>query len=105
MILNLILFIILIINDTDANLASSTLVAAGKNPNDALGIVVSYSLRVKLNCGALGGELVADLPFKLLHPAPGAAVKARPDAGYTGGEDLEFEDFARLRRGQSVDQA
>lgn len=36
--------------------------------------------------------------------SPGAAVKARPDAGYTGGEDLEFEDFARLRRGQSVDQ-
>ncbi|XP_050692024.1 arrestin homolog [Eriocheir sinensis] len=92
------------LKDTDANLASSTLVAVGKNPNDALGIVVSYSLRVKLNCGALGGELVADLPFKLLHPAPGAAVKARPDAGYTGGEDLEFEDFARLRRGQSVDQ-
>ncbi|KAK8403998.1 hypothetical protein O3P69_000213 [Scylla paramamosain] len=93
------------LKDTDANLASSTLVAAGKNPNDALGIVVSYSLRVKLNCGAIGGELVADLPFKLLHPAPGAAVKARPDASYTGGEDLEFEDFARLRRGQSVDQA
>lgn len=36
--------------------------------------------------------------------SPGAAIKARPDAGYTGGEDLEFEDFARLRRGQSVDQ-
>ncbi|KAK3866634.1 hypothetical protein Pcinc_027836 [Petrolisthes cinctipes] len=92
------------LKDTDANLASSTLVAAGKNVNDAGGIVVSYSLRVKLNCGALGGELVADLPFKLMHPAPGVAIKAKADANYTGGEDLEFEDFARLRRGQSVDQ-
>lgn len=91
------------LKDTDANLASSTLVAAGKNVNDSLGIVVSYSLRVKLNCGALGGELVADLPFKLMHPAPGVVMKAKPEA-YTGGEDLEFEDFARLRRGQSVDQ-
>lgn len=34
----------------------------------------------------------------------GAAVKAKGEANYTGGEDLEFEDFARLRRGQSVDQ-
>jgi len=88
------------LKDTDANLASSTLVAAGKNVNDSLGIVVSYSLRVKLNCGALGGELVADLPFKLMHPAPGTVIQAKPGSG----EDLEFEDFARLRRGQSVDQ-
>lgn len=57
--------------DSDANLASSTLVAVGQNPNDALGIVISYSVRVSLNCGALGGELVADLPFKLVHPSPG----------------------------------
>jgi arrestin-2 len=57
--------------DDDVNLASSTLVAEGKSPSDALGIVISYSLRVKLNCGTLGGELVTDVPFKLLHPAPG----------------------------------
>lgn len=53
------------------NLASSTLVAEGKAPNEAMGIVISYSLRVKLNCGTLGGELQTDVPFKLLHPAPG----------------------------------
>ena len=47
------------------------MVSAGQNPNDALGIVISYSVRVALNCGALGGELVADLPFKLVHPSPG----------------------------------
>ncbi|MCL4138077.1 UNVERIFIED_CONTAM: hypothetical protein GTU68_009974, partial [Idotea baltica] len=59
------------LKDGDVNLASSTLVGVGKNPNDALGIIVSYSVRVRLNCGAIGGELVADLPFKLLHPVPG----------------------------------
>jgi hypothetical protein len=51
-------------------LASSTLVP-GNSGNDALGFVVSYSLRVKLNLGTLGGELQADLPFKLVHPGPG----------------------------------
>merc|ERR1712198_187188 len=93
------------LKDTDANLASSTIVAAGKSVNDANGIIVSYTMRVKINCGAIGGDLVADLPFKLLHPTPGAGpTTARGDSGYTGGDDLEFEDFARLRRGQSVDQ-
>lgn len=53
------------------NLASSTLVAEGKCPAEAMGIVISYSVRVKANCGTLGGELVTDVPFKLLHPAPG----------------------------------
>lgn len=47
------------------------MVPASGNPNDALGFVVSYSLRVKLNLGTLGGELQADLPFKLVHPGPG----------------------------------
>lgn len=53
------------------NLASSTMVADGKTPSDAMGIVISYSIRVKLNCGTLGGELVTDVPFKLMHPTPG----------------------------------
>lgn len=56
------------------NLASSTLVCEGKCPADAIGIVVSYSVRVKLNCGTLGGELVTDVPFKLLHPAEGMNI-------------------------------
>jgi len=95
------------LKDTDANLASSTVVAAGKNANDAGGIIVSYSMRVKASCGAMGGDLVADLPFKVMHPVPGSAAATKGARGdnYTGGEDLEFEDFARLRRGQSVDQA
>ncbi|XP_071523343.1 arrestin homolog [Panulirus ornatus] len=86
--------------DQDANLASSTLVAAGKNVNDALGIIVSYSLRVKLNCGAIGGELTADLPFKLMHPDP--STQRAPLRKTQSSDNLEFEEFARLRRGQSV---
>ncbi|KAK8394315.1 hypothetical protein O3P69_006484 [Scylla paramamosain] len=58
------------VKDQEANLASSTVVATGKNVNDALGIIVSYSFTVKLICGAIGGELTADLPFKLMHPGP-----------------------------------
>jgi len=61
----------LVSQDEDVNLASSTLVQEGKAPNEAMGIVISYSVRVKLNCGTLGGELVTDVPFKLLHPAVG----------------------------------
>ncbi|KAB7500467.1 Arrestin-like protein [Armadillidium nasatum] len=89
------------LKDTDVNLASSTLLGVGKNPNDALGIVVSYSVRVRLNCGAIGGELIADLPFKLMHPAPaGITFKGREGENE---DNIVFEDFARLRRGMSVD--
>ncbi|XP_063596180.1 arrestin homolog [Penaeus indicus] len=88
------------IKDQDANLASSTVVAAGKNINDALGVIVSYSVRVKLNCGAIGGELTADLPFKLMHPDPSATKTTIRKMQST--DNFEFEDFARLRRGQSV---
>ncbi|XP_045599370.1 arrestin homolog [Procambarus clarkii] len=83
------------VKDSDVNLAPSTLMREGTNPNDALGIVVSYSVRVRLNCGALGGELVADLPFKLMHPGQGSTKNENGD--------IVFEDFARLRRGVSVD--
>jgi hypothetical protein len=57
--------------DDDVNLASSTMVPEGKAPNENMGIVISYSVRVKLNCGTLGGELVTDVPLKLMHPAVG----------------------------------
>lgn len=40
-----------------------------------MGIIISYSVRVKLNCGTLGGELVTDVPFKLMHPAPSMSLK------------------------------
>lgn len=101
------------LKDDDVNLASSTLVPEGKCPIDAIGIVISYSLRVKLNCGTLGGELVTDVPFKLLNPAPGSIEKERARAlkktrsieksryenSYTNDDDdnIIFEDFARFR--------
>lgn len=62
------------LKDEDVNLASSTLIGDGKSPSDAMGIVISYSIRIKVNCGTLGGELVTDVPFKLMHPAPGNLI-------------------------------
>ncbi|XP_066249406.1 arrestin homolog [Euwallacea similis] len=97
------------LRDDDVNLASSTLVPEGKCPVDAIGIVISYSLRVKLNCGTLGGELVTDVPFKLLNPAPGSMDRERAlalkktksieRARYDNDDDdnIVFEDFARFR--------
>ncbi|XP_076639649.1 arrestin 2 [Colletes latitarsis] len=101
------------LKDDDVNLASSTMVAEGKAPNEAMGIVISYSLRVKLNCGTLGGELVTDVPLKLMHPAPGVAEKEKAtlkknksvdrtryeNSCYSNDDDdnIVFEDFARLR--------
>ncbi|XP_050693776.1 arrestin homolog [Eriocheir sinensis] len=87
------------VKDQDANLASSTVAAAGKNVNDALGIIVSYSLRVKLNCGAISGELTADLPFKLMHPD---ATAQKPALRKLQSTDMDIEEFSRLRRGESV---
>jgi arrestin-2 len=64
------------LRDDDVNLASSTLGAEGKTSAESMGIVISYSVRVKLNCGTLGGELQTDVPFKLLNPAPGKLIKS-----------------------------
>lgn len=101
------------LKDEDVNLASSTMIGEGKCPSDAMGIVISYSLRVKLSCGTLGGELVTDVPFKLMHPAPGTIERERVNAmkkmksierhryensHYADDDDnIVFEDFARLR--------
>lgn len=63
--------------EDDVNLASSTMGSEGKTTVESLGIVISYSLRVKLNCGTLGGELQTDVPFKLMNPAPGKLEKRR----------------------------
>lgn len=101
------------LKDEDVNLASSTLISEGKSHSDAMGIIISYSLRVKLNCGTLGGELQTDVPFKLLTPAPGTIDRERVNAlkkmksierhryensHYADDDDnIVFEDFARLR--------
>jgi len=53
----------------ESNLASSSLADSG-NSNDLLGVVVSYSVKVRLVLSGMGGELETDLPFKLVHPKP-----------------------------------
>ncbi|XP_065221088.1 beta-arrestin-2 isoform X2 [Planococcus citri] len=53
----------------DTNLASSTIITDGI-PKENLGIVVQYKVKVKLCLGPLGGDLVAELPFTLMHPKP-----------------------------------
>lgn len=53
----------------ESNLASSSLSETGNN-NDLLGVIVSYSVKVKVLLGGMGGELETDLPFKLVHPRP-----------------------------------
>lgn len=55
----------------DTNLASSTLIS---NPaqRESLGIIVHYKVKVKLMISGplLGNDLVAELPFTLMHPKP-----------------------------------
>ena len=63
----------------ETNLASSSLVDTG-NVNDLLGVIVSYSIKVKLMLGGMGGELETDLPFKLVHPHPDSEESIRLDS-------------------------
>ncbi len=93
--------------DEDAHLASSTLTS--DSSTGATGFVVSYMARVKLHLGSMGGDLVGDVPFKLMHPAPGSTSNVgksgrqatekgqRYEANYDDDENIVFEDFARLR--------
>ncbi|XP_055628624.1 beta-arrestin-1 isoform X2 [Toxorhynchites rutilus septentrionalis] len=63
----------------DTNLASSTMsrnMVDGKyriadpSQRENLGIIVQYKVKVKLCITPLGGDLVAELPFILMHPKP-----------------------------------
>ena len=45
------------------------------DPNDLLGVIVSYSVKVTLRLSGMGGELEVDLPFKLNHPKPGILIE------------------------------
>lgn len=103
----------------DTNLASSTLVA-DTSQRENLGIIVQYKVKVKLCLGALGGDLVAELPFILMHPKPEEEILPPPTPSRCASEDVRnnvpddtnliqldtddnhdddiiFEDFARLR--------
>lgn len=107
----------------DTNLASSTIITDPAQKEN-LGIIVQYKVKVKLCLGPLGGDLVAELPFILMHPkpeepspirvvseakAPGPApldtnlIELDTDAvASLDDDDIIFEDFARLRlRGET----
>ncbi|XP_066907083.1 beta-arrestin-1 isoform X7 [Halyomorpha halys] len=97
---------------------------ADPSQRENLGIIVQYKVKVKLCLGALGGDLVAELPFILMHPKPEEESSLQPteadaaqeenapmvvdtnliqldtDDNFVGGDaddDIIFEDFARLR--------
>ena len=62
-------FVFLQVRD-ETNLASSSVAETG-DANDLLGVIVSYSIKVKIILSGMGGELEVDLPFKLMAPRPG----------------------------------
>jgi len=63
---------------SDTQLASSTLLA-DENSRDIFGMVISYTVKVKLLLGAIGGELSAELPFVLMHPKPNLRKMIKAD--------------------------
>ncbi|KAG7159444.1 Arrestin-like 2 [Homarus americanus] len=87
------------------NLASSTLLA---NPEsrDMFGMVISYTVKVKLYLGAMGGEVTAELPFVLMHPKVGhRSLTPKPDLRRMMRADsqAQVEAFRSDSIGQSVD--
>ncbi|XP_068208873.1 arrestin homolog [Palaemon carinicauda] len=79
------------------NLASSTLLANPEN-RDIFGMVISYTVKVKLYLGAMGGEVTAELPFVLMHPKPDLRRMMRADS------QAQIEAFRSESMGYSVDQ-
>jgi len=61
------------------NLASSTLLS-DPDQRDMFGMVISYTVKVKLYLGAMGGEVSAELPFILMHPKPDLRRMMRADS-------------------------
>ena len=47
---------------------------------DIFGMVISYSVKIKLYLGAMGGEVTAELPFVLMHPKPDLRKLVRADS-------------------------
>ena len=66
-------------------MASSSIAETG-DPNDLLGVIVSYSVKVKIILTGMGGDLEVDLPFKLVHPRPGKKDEHLPVQGNRVGQ-------------------
>uniref|UniRef100_T1KJN6 Arrestin C-terminal-like domain-containing protein n=2 Tax=Tetranychus urticae TaxID=32264 RepID=T1KJN6_TETUR len=58
----------------DKKLATSTLLSSEQSKEDVFGIQVSYCVRIKLQMGALAGEMVGELPFLLMPQSAKAAI-------------------------------
>jgi len=78
------------------NLASSTLLKSPED-RDMFGMIVSYSIKVKLFLGAVGGEVAAELPFILMHPKPDLRKLMRADS------QVDVEGFRSESVSKSVD--
>jgi len=83
----------------ESNLASSSLAGTG-NTNDLLGVVVSYSIKVCLNLGGMGGTLETDLPFKLVHPKPDSKEMRNLQKEKNSARDQTTEKRKRMFQGQ-----
>jgi len=75
----------------DTNLASSTLIPE-QSTKENLGIIVQYKVKVKLYLGPLAGELVAELPFTLMHPKPEPDPDNRPSTEKTSSSPNPAEE-------------
>ncbi|XP_076042350.1 arrestin homolog [Oratosquilla oratoria] len=91
--------------DEDVNLPSSTLTSPEQDLNDTMGVLVSYSVRVTFNCGSIGGNVSVEVPFRLVHspcPEEKKMLKRTQSVESYSEDGIVFEDFTRLRRGQSI---
>ncbi|CAG0913876.1 unnamed protein product, partial [Notodromas monacha] len=86
----------------DTNLASSTLINT-PSQREHMAIVVQYKVKVKLSLGALGGDLVAELPFMLMHPKP-LEENGKAEGGETGDGSVA-EDGAVAANGVTTEVA
>lgn len=75
----------------DTNLASSTPIA-DPSQRENLGIIVQYRVKVKLCLGPLGGDLVAELPFTLMHPEPEEESSSIPPTNPVSSEGEQASD-------------
>lgn len=113
------------LKDDDVNLASSTIYSQSKPQGEALGVVVSYTVKAKITFGTLGGDLQVDVPMKLVHQQPSPITTKPKDAARAlkrigsksvdrahyedscyaqdDEENMVFEDLARHRMSEAED--
>lgn len=96
--------------DVDSQLASSTLPLNENSLDEALGIVVSYSVKVTLLFGAIRGEMNVECGIKLVNKRPDdyvgkikASIMDKLKALTVTDNVISIEDFASIRRFKSIE--